>query len=116
MDIFINTLNHEKILINTLMSDICLPTNSQEIMFYKQSYKHLSNLNFGNNNTESKALEIGVLIGRGYYWNFLCDEIVRVESGPVALLTKLGNVLSGPIERKKNQSDNHNALLFIPMS
>ena len=46
----------------------------------------------------------------------MSDEIVRVESGPVARLTKLGNVLSGPIERKKNQSNKHNALLFIPMS
>ena len=32
---------------------------------------------------------------------------MRGESGPVALLTKLGYVLSGPIERKRNQSNKH---------
>ena len=56
VDIVINTLNHEKILMNTLVSDTCLPINSQEINFCKQNYKHLSNLNFADNNTESKAL------------------------------------------------------------
>ena len=29
LDIVINTLNHEKILMNTLVSDTCLPINSQ---------------------------------------------------------------------------------------
>ena len=32
---------------------------------------------------------------------------MRGESGPVALLTKLGYVLSGLIERKGNQSSKH---------
>ena len=91
----------------TLVSDICLPINSQEINFCKQNYKHLSNLNFADNNTESKAFEIDVLIGGDYYWVFVCDEVVRGESGPVALLTKLGCVLSIPIERKGNQSNKH---------
>lgn len=69
VDIVINTLNHEKISVNTLLSDICLPINSQEINFCKQHYKHLPNLNFAD--TESKALEIDVLIGRDYYWDFV---------------------------------------------
>ena len=105
VDIVINTLNHEKILINTLVCEICLPINSQKISFCKQNYKHWSNLNFGDNNTENKALKIHVLIGGDYYWDFVCDEVVRGESGPIALLKKLGYVLSGPIERKKNQSN-----------
>ena len=75
--IVINTLNHEKVLMNTLVSDICVPINSQEINFCKQSYKHLSNLNFVDNNTESKALKIDALIGGDYYWDFVCDEVVR---------------------------------------
>ena len=90
-----------------LVSDICLAINSQEINFCKQNYKLLSNLNFADNNTKSKALKIDVLIGEDYYWDFVCDEVVRGESGPVALLTKLGCVLSSPIERKGNQSNKH---------
>ena len=106
MDIAINTLSNEKILMNTLASDICL-LNSQEINFSKKNNKHLSNLNFADNNTESKVLEIDVLIGGDYYWDFVCDEVVRGESDLVAPLTKLGYVLSGPIERKMNQSNKH---------
>ena len=43
VDIVFNTFNHEKVLINKLVSDICLPINSQEIHLCKQNYKHLSN-------------------------------------------------------------------------
>ena len=107
MDIVINILNHKEILMNTLVSDVCLPINSQEIIFCKQNYKHLSNLNFADNITESKALEINILIGGDYCWDFVYDKVVRGESGPVALLTKLRYVLSGPIERKRNQSNKH---------
>ena len=43
VDIVLNTFNHEKVLINKLVSDICLPINSLEINLCKQNYKHLSN-------------------------------------------------------------------------
>ena len=39
LDIVISTLNHEKFLMNTVVSDICLPIHSQEINFCKQNYK-----------------------------------------------------------------------------
>ena len=64
-------------------------------------------MNFVDNNKERKALEIDVLIGGDYYCDFFCDEVVRGESGTVALLTKLGYALSGPIERKRNESNRH---------
>ena len=111
VDIVINTLNHEKISVNTL-SDICLPINSQEKNFCKQNHKHLSNGTFADNNTKSKALEIDALIGRDYYWSYVCDETGRSESGPVVLLTKFGYDLSGPIKRKKNQSNKHVNIIY----
>ena len=43
MDIVFKTFIHEKVLINKLVSDICLPINSQEINLCKENYKHLSN-------------------------------------------------------------------------
>ena len=73
-------------------------------------------MNFADNNTESKALKIDVLIGGDYYCDFVCDEVVRGESDTVALLTKLGYVLSGPAERKMNQSNKHvNTIYFHVM-
>ena len=44
----------------------------------------------------------------------LCNEVARGEFGPVALLTKLGYVLSGPTERKRNQINM--LILVIPMN
>ena len=77
MDIVFNTFNHEKVLINKLVSDICLPINSQEINLCKENYKHLSNWNFADKNAESKTLEIDVVIGGNYYLDFVCDEVAR---------------------------------------
>ena len=37
VDIVFNTFNHEKVLINKLVSDICLPINSQEINLCKEN-------------------------------------------------------------------------------
>ena len=42
---------------------------------------------------------IDILIGADFYWDFVSNESRRVEQpGPVALLTRLGWVLSGPID------------------
>ena len=38
-----------------------------------------------------------ILIGSDYYWEFITGEILRGNSGPVAINTKLGWVLSGLI-------------------
>ena len=116
VDIVFNTLNHEKILINTLVSDICLPINSQETNFCAENYKHLSNLHFADNNAESKALKTDVLIGRDYYWDFVCDEVGKGKSGPVALLTKLGYVFSVVLLIGKRINQVNMLILLISMS
>ena len=41
---------------------------------------------------------INVLIGSDYYWNFVTNEIVRGDSGPTAINSKFGWILSGPTE------------------
>ncbi|XP_078374406.1 uncharacterized protein LOC144657946 [Oculina patagonica] len=46
--------------------------------------------NDGNNNS------IDVLIGSDHYWNIVHGETIRCESGPTAISSKLGWLLSGP--------------------
>ena len=41
---------------------------------------------------------IGVLIGSDYHWDFVTNEIVRVDFGPTAINSKFGWLLSGPME------------------
>ena len=43
-------------------------------------------------------MEVYVSIGADYYWHFLTGAIKRGESGPTALQTKVGWVLSGPVQ------------------
>ena len=42
-------------------------------------------------------LEIDILIGNQDYWNFIGVHQVKILSGPVAISSNLGYVLSGPI-------------------
>lgn len=49
---------------------------------------------------QSEIVEVDLLIDSDVYWDIVTGEIIRGASGPVAINTKLGWVLSGPIQRK----------------
>ena len=44
----------------------------------------------------SSTLPVDVLIGLDYYWELVTGNVSRGSSGPTAIHTKLGWVLSGP--------------------
>ena len=46
----------------------------------------------------SGELEIDILVGSDHYWEVVTGRIIRGASGPAAVETKLGWVLSGPVE------------------
>ena len=79
---------------------ICSPLQNQAVNFAASTYQHLSGLlladSISADENESKV-EVDVLIGADYYWHFLTGAIKRGESGPTALQTKVGWVLSGPV-------------------
>lgn len=58
--------------------------------------KHLNGLQLANPVTRDSKFEISLLIGADYYWQFVGDHIVRGE-GPIAMQSKLGYLLSGPL-------------------
>ena len=41
---------------------------------------------------------IQLLIGADYYWAFVEGEVLKGSTGPVALRSKLGWILSGPLQ------------------
>ena len=60
-----------------------------------KTYGYLSPLDFAN---ISNGNESELLIGSDYYWAMVTGETVRGVCGsPVALQTRLGWILSGPI-------------------
>ena len=57
--------------------------------------EHLSQLEFADSYDDS-PLKVDILIGSNYYWDLMMGEIHRGITGPVAINTRLGWVLSGP--------------------
>ena len=43
-------------------------------------------------------MKVDMLIGSDIYWDLVTGETIRGQSGPVAVNTRLGWVLSGPAE------------------
>ena len=80
---------------------ICSPLQNQAVNFAASTYQHLSGLLLADSisaDENENNVEVDVLIGADYYWHFLTGAIKRGESGPTALQTKVGWVLSGPVQ------------------
>lgn len=94
--------NGEEISVNALtFPTICskLPT-SIEI----NRYPHLQSLQLADD-FESQNGTIDILIGSDYYWDFVTGNVVKGDSGPVAVESKLGWILSGRAENYESNVD-----------
>ena len=76
---------------------ICEPLTCQPVSLCQESFGHLSHLTLADPSDGSSHLNIDILIGSDQYWELVTGETFRGDSGPVAIRTKLGWVLSGPI-------------------
>ncbi|XP_011410528.1 PREDICTED: uncharacterized protein LOC100633078 [Amphimedon queenslandica] len=72
---------------------ICGPIPAAPIEISKRYYEHLSNLDLA----VPDEGEPQILIGLDYYWSVVSGEVIQASSGPSALYTKFGWVLSGPM-------------------
>ena len=62
-----------------------------------EAYDHLSVLDLADSSDGQSRLEVDVLIGSDQYWQLTSGQIRRGSSGPIAIHTGLGWVLSGPV-------------------
>jgi hypothetical protein len=65
----------------------------------QSQYDHLASLKLADETSGIEAATIEILVGSDQYWQLVTGEVVKGKSGPTAMNTKLGWVLSGPIER-----------------
>jgi hypothetical protein len=82
---------------------ICSPISNQAIEVALKEYPHLHGLDLADSPSLStnSDVEIDILIGANYYWKFVSGTTKRGgRLGPVAVLTRLGWVLSGPVVQK----------------
>jgi len=81
-------------------------TRNRYIEKVQSEYKHLEGLWFSDI-SEREHLEIDILVGADYLWEFQTGSIIRGElAEPVAVETKLGYVLSGPLKGMQKEPIN----------
>ena len=88
--------------INAYVVDSISEVRNEHVEIVKREYDHLRDLWFSDVSPKEATLEISVLVGSDYVWRFQEDEVRRGKyDEPVAVKTKLGWVLSGPLEGEK---------------
>jgi len=76
---------------------ICEPLSYQPVAYTKQCYSHLANLELADPSRVGEELQIDALIGSDHYWQLVTGQTIQGDSGPTAIHTRLGWVLSGPV-------------------
>ena len=88
---------------------ICSPLNYQAVQFARENHTHLKDITLSECISEENR-PVDILIGADQYWNIANGEVKRGASGPVAMNTKFGWTLSGPVENAP-RSDTHSVNL-----
>ena len=76
---------------------ICEPIACQPIAYTKERYSHVAKLDLADFSRVGDELQIDALIGSDHYWQLVTGKVIQGESGPAAIHTHLGWVLSGPV-------------------
>ena len=76
---------------------ICQPIVPHSVADCHDRFPHLAGLELADDICTRSPLGIALLIGSDHYWEFLTGRIRRGREGPVAIETRLGWVLSGPV-------------------
>ena len=81
---------------------ICAPICNQRIDMVKSQFKQLEELI--PNDVVSDDGEIDILVGADYYWSLVTEDIIRLNMKLVAMRSKLGYILSGPVDCRENRT------------
>ena len=77
---------------------ICEPFSHQPVAYAKEEFDHLQELDLAKSFCGTGCLGLDLLFGSGYYWRLLTEAVKRGSAGPIAMETRVGWVLSGPME------------------
>ena len=96
VELAVRAKGNEEMKLSTLVVPfICNPITSQPINHSKQLYSHLVRLELADSAEVPGVLEIDVLIRSDSYWDMVTGQVVRGDSGPTAIHTRIGWILSG---------------------
>ena len=77
-----------------------------------ENYPHLKSLKLADD-FDKENTGIDILIGSDYYWEFMTGNVIKGSSGPVAVESKFGWVLSGTLEPKQKEAESVEAAFLI---
>ena len=92
--------------INAFVNEISYPLQGQHHNYAKNNYPHLRGLKLADNNPNNMPVDIDILIGSDFYWNFIDARVVKKgrQGEPVAISSKLGFIVSGKIPKKVDET------------
>ena len=74
-------------------------------------YVHLQGLELADSDHEDQTA-IDILLGSDYYWAVVTGQTIVGEQGPVALDSKLGWLLSGPLDKSDRSVSTHSCVII----
>ena len=80
---------------------ICNPLTSQPINYARGHYDHLLGIDLADSADVGDVLEVGMLIGSDFYWSLVTGSVRWGRNGPMAVHTKIGWILSGPVDQQE---------------
>ena len=89
---------------------ICEPLVGQPLTFATNHYSYLSGLDMADSSDQNDHLEVGILIGADNYWSLMTGRIRKGRTGPTAVETDFGWVLSGPVKGLSTDTTSVNLL------
>ena len=97
MKAILETKEGEEVLLSLLTTPlICERITYSSIGQSTCKYPHLQGIDLADPAVEGETIEFDVLIGLDHYWDIITGETIRGTSGPTAVYSKLGWILSGP--------------------
>ena len=90
----------------SVLDDICEPLHDQKITITRDAYPHLRGITLADQGEDEFTKKVDVLIGADFYYEFLTGVVKKQTHGrgPVAILTKIGWVLGGPVIRQSSKN------------
>ena len=82
---------------------ICQPLKNQFVSNASKTYPHLANLHQADYSSGQHDAKVDILIGSDHYWKIVPGKTRQGDSGPTAIQTRLGWVLSGPVGNEPRQ-------------
>ena len=100
--------DNENIVINCLVKDTFVKLYMGKILCMQKKFKHLKNLKLADSNSNNESSCVDILIGSDFLWDIFESQIIRREPAmPIAMKTKFGYVLSGPMSKVQNNEGSY---------